>query len=289
MRVFVTGSNGFLGRNLRALFSEVEDTKFIWGTTSDSKESKKFRNNYEDVKDQLESIDIDCILHLAAIIPASFYEASFTNTFLPNAMMIDNLYQLAIKKKVKKFIYISTFGSMRNIRDYKISDYYTLSKIHGEHICSLMEKESIKTASLRLPSPYGPFSNPRNVINSFIRNAVEGRDINVYGSGMREQNFLYIKDLAKAIKLFINSSQDIEGIYEIVSKENTSMLYLANLVKQLSISKSEIIVGKNVDPQENYRPVYDYSRAYNAVGYEPSYTIEEGLKEYINWYRGNLC
>lgn len=285
MKILVTGASGFLGKNIQQHFKHKYE--LINVSTSSEKNYIKLPHNLDNIDKKLENIEIDYIIHLASVIPKSFAEASFSNVFFPNAQMMDNLYNFALKKNIKKFIYISSFGSMVDYKNYKIKDYYTLSKIHGEHVCAMMEDVGIETASLRISSPYGPNSNSRSVINIFIDSALKNLDINVYGSGKRQQNFIYVEDITNAINLFILSNNKISGVYNIVSPNNTSMLMLAETIKDICNSKSEIIVGKHVDPQEYYKPNYDYNRAFEEVGYKPNYNIYTGMKKYIEWYVKN--
>jgi nucleoside-diphosphate-sugar epimerase len=288
MNILITGSNGFIGRNIKLKFENHERNNYFFGTTSNSVGCIKFEKNYNNIEEKLQSEIIECVVHLAAVIPSSFENAGFEEVFLPNALMLDNLYKFSSKRKIKKFIYISSFGSMDDYRNYKIKDYYTLSKVHGEHVCTIMENHGIETASLRIASPYGAYSNPKSVINIFIRNALLDLDINVYGTGKREQNFIYVDDVLNAIELFINTNNKIDGVYSIVSEKNTSMVDLAQMVKEICNSKSKIVVGKLKDSQENFRPQYDYGRAYNEIGYKPNYNIYTGLKKYVEWYVNNI-
>lgn len=286
MNVLITGASGFIGKNIQESFKNKY--KLINISTSKDKNYVKISKNFDDIHEKLQNVEIDCIIHLASVIPKNFLETNFKDGFLPNAVMFDNLYNFVIEKKIKKFIYISSFGSMENYKNYKIKDYYTLSKIYGEHVCSMMEARNIETASLRIPSPYGPHSNLKSVINIFIENALKDLDIDVYGTGKREQNFIYIEDIIQAIELFINAENKIDGVYSIVSEKNTSMMDLAQIVKEICNSKSKIVVGKLKDSQEDFRPQYDYSRACSEIGYKPNYNIYTGLKKYVEWYVNNI-
>lgn len=287
MNILITGSNGFIGKNVKVKLENDKKNKYFFGTTSDSIDCIKFKKNYCDIEETLENETIECIVHLASSIPLSFENVEFNNIFLSNALMMDNLYKFSLKKNIKKFIYISSFGSMEDYNNYQIKDYYTLSKIHGEHVCAMLESKGIETASLRISSPYGPYSNPKNVLNIFIKDALMGLDINVYGTGKREQNFIYVDDVINAIELFINTNNKINGVYSIVSDSNTSMLNLAKIIKDICKSKSQINVGKHIDMQENFKPIYDYNRAYKQIGFKPKYNIYTGLKKYIEWYLNN--
>jgi len=288
MNILITGINGFIGKNIKEKLKDDKRSKYFFGTTSDIEDCVQFQKNYIGIEEKLQNETIECVVHLAAVIPNLFTNVEFDDVFLPNALMLDNLYKFSLKKNIKKFIYMSSFGSMEDYKNYKIKDYYTLSKIYGEHVCSMMEARNIQTASLRIPSPYGPYSNLKSVINIFIENALKNLDINVYGSGKREQNFIYVEDVIKAIELFVNTENKISGVYSIVSEKNTSMLDLAQMIKEICESKSKIIVGKYRDAQEGFRPEYDYDRVYRENGYKPDYNIYTGLKKYIEWYVNNI-
>lgn len=283
----ITGSNGFIGKNIKMKLENDKKNKYFFGTTSDNVSCIKFEKNYNDIGERLQNEIIECVVHLASAIPSSFENVEFNNVFLPNVLMMDNLYKFSLKRNIKKFIYISSFGSMKDYKNYKIEDYYTLSKIHGEHVCAMMENNGVETASLRISSPYGAYSNSKSVINIFIKNALIDLDINVYGTGKREQNFIYVDDVINSIEMFINTNNKINGVYSIVSDNNTSMLNLAKIIKDICKSKSKINVGEYIDIQENFRPIYDYNRAYKEIGFKPNYDIYTGLKRYIEWYVNN--
>ena len=285
MNILITGSNGFLGTYF-IKFNNLNEHNIIYATTSDCKGCVKFEKQYSDIEKILNDTKIDIIVHLAAQIPSSFQECTYENNFLPNVEMMNNLYNFAVKRNIFKFIYISGFGSMDNPEQYDIKDFYTLSKITGEHYCSLMEAASIQTASLRVSSPYGEFYKAKNVLNLFVEKAIKNEDITIYGTGKRSQNFTYAGDVVNAIKLCIN--KEINGVYEIVSEENTSMLELAKSIISLTNSSSKIITGKIPDPQEDYCPAYNYERAKALLSYEPKFSIEDGLKLYIDWKKENL-
>ncbi|WP_238858847.1 MULTISPECIES: NAD(P)-dependent oxidoreductase [unclassified Clostridium] len=284
MEILITGSNGFIGKNLYDYYKYDKTNNYIFGTTSQLNGFVKFNNYYNNMEEILVNAKIDCIIHLAAVIPSSFESADFNDVFLSNANIMNNMYEFSIKNGIKKFIYISGFGSMEDYRNYKIKDYYTLSKIHGEHVCAMMENKGIETASLRISAPYGKGSNKKSVINTFINNSLNGLDINIYGTGKREQNFIYVDDIIHAIELFVTTNNKINGVYSIIADKNTSMLNLAEIIKSICNSKSKIKIGKYDDIQESFKPSYDYDRAYREVGFKPKYNIYDGLKKYIELY-----
>lgn len=280
MKIAITGSNGFLGKYFRS-YTKLNQHDLIFLTTSNPLENQLLcKPLYEDIRSVLKDKSIDIIIHFAAVIPTSFEQADY-KLFLKNNEMMKNLYNFSIKSHLKKFIYLSGFGSMNNPKLLDIKDYYTMSKIVGEHFCSMMEANKIQTASLRISAPYGEYANARTVLNIFIDKANKNEVIEIFGTGKREQNFTYAGDIIKAIELSLKNN--VSGVYNIVSKNNTSMLELAKTIINITRSSSKVIIGKNIDPQENYVPNYEYQKAKQELNYEPMFTIEEGLARYIKW------
>ena len=197
--------------------------------------------------------------------------------------MMNNLYKFSVKNNVKKFIYISSFGSMDYPENLDIKDFYTMSKVTGEHFCSIMNFKKIHAVSLRVSAPYGEYSKNKNVLNIFLDKALKREDIMVYGKGTREQNFTYAGDIVHAIELILKKKK-ISGTYNITSNRNISMLNLAKLVKVITKSKSKIIFNNKKDPQENYRPKYNLKKAFKTFGYKSKFSLKDGLQKYIKWY-----
>lgn len=280
MKIAVTGSNGFLGKYFKQ-FTNIDESDIVFLTTSSPSDGQLVCEPlYENIDDVLDDKGIDTIIHFAAVIPTLFADADY-ELFSKNMKMMNNLYNFSIKKDIKKFIYISSFGSMNNPSSYDIKDFYTLSKIAGEHFCAMMEAHGIQTASMRISAPYGEYAKARTVINIFIDKAIKDEPIEIFGTGKREQNFTYAGDILQAIELSL--SKNVSGVYSIVSKQNSNMLELARSILNVTGSSSELIIGKQLDNQEDYAPNYDYARAKNELMYEPKYTLYSGLKRYIKW------
>ena len=280
--ILITGSNGFIGQYLHKYF-KYKNANLIFATTSNStgKDFCKVNSLYSNISTVLENISIDVIIHAASIIPKSFSDSNF-KLFQDNTIMMNNLSEFAINRQVEKFIYLSSFGSMTNVLKYDIKDYYTLSKISGEHICAIMENYNIKTASLRLTSPFGEFCTAKNVLNTFVDLALKEQDINVYGSGQRKQNFVYAENINRCIQKCIEC--ETQGIYDLVSETSISMINLANLIKKITNSKSKIVLGLHDDPLENVKLCnFSLNRLKSELNYNEDIPFEIALSEYIVW------
>ncbi|GAK60664.1 putative UDP-glucose 4-epimerase [Candidatus Vecturithrix granuli] len=284
MKILLTGSTGFLGTFIRNRTS-LQKTNFIFGSTSDCHSNHdlvRFQSLYQEAEKLIKD-DLFAIIHCAAIIPSSFSAATYEEVFLPNIQMMENLCQLAFQKHIRKFIYISSFGSMQTPEQLDIRDYYTLVKITGELYCRMQEAHGIQTASLRISSPFGEWQHQRTVVRIFVEQALKNEPLEVYGTGSREQNFTYAGDVLAAIEAVVKAPK-ISGVYNIVGPESISMLKLAQTIVNISGSSAPIVCGRQPDPQELYRPEYNYTRAKRELDYSPC-SLEKGLTQYIAWIK----
>lgn len=285
--ILITGANGFIGKYIKK-FNDFQNYNVIYGTTSNITSDDKyliFDKLYSNINIVLKDTKIDIVIHCASIIPNSF-DSSDKNLFFDNTMMMTNLYDFALKQKLKKFIYLSSFGSMENTENYDIKDYYTLSKVTGEHICSMMQNKEIETASLRISSPFGEFYSKNNVLSMFIDLALQNKTLNIYGSGNREQNFIYVGNILEYMNCCLKYRTS--GVYNVVHKNNISMKQLAQTVVRLCNSESKIEIGNKEDPLENVNlPKYSLVKS-GEINYKEKYTFENALMKYIEYRKGIL-
>jgi nucleoside-diphosphate-sugar epimerase len=287
MTILVTGSNGFIGQYIYKT-KILNKYNIIYGTTSDVtyKNFQKFSKCYSNIELVLAGEQIDTIIHLASKIPTSF-ESADSDLLLENIKMMSNLTNFALNHHITKMIYISTYGSMNKPSQYDIKDYYTLSKVMGEFFCRMLETNGIQTASLRISSPFGEYSHIKNVIQIFTDAAIANLPLTVYGTGKREQNFIYVGNIVRCIKACIKTN--ISGVYDLVGDKNLSMLELAKLIVKVTNSKSVIKVGNNIDPLENTPlPIYSLARTKKRLNYQTKTSLEDGLEKYVQWRKKSI-
>ncbi len=139
---------------------------------------------------------------------------------------------------------------------------------------------------VRIFNTYGPRMHPNDgrVVSNFIVQALQGKDITIYGDGQQTRSFCYVDDLIDAMVKMMNSEQGFTGPVNIGNPSEFTMLQLAETVLKLSGSKSKIIHQSlpSDDPKQR-QPDIDLAKA--KLGWQPKVNLEDGLKETIAYFR----
>lgn len=139
---------------------------------------------------------------------------------------------------------------------------------------------------VRIFNTYGPRMHPNDgrVVSNFIVQALQGKDITIYGDGQQTRSFCYVDDLIDAMVKMMNSAQGFTGPVNIGNPGEFTMLQLAETVLKLSSSKSKIIYQPlpSDDPKQR-QPNIELAR--EKLGWEPKVNLEDGLKETIAYFK----
>ncbi len=166
---------------------------------------------------------------------------------------------------------------------------YGASKLAGEGYCSAYKKSfGIDTIALRFGNVYGPGSiHKSSVVAKFIRQAVEGEALEIYGDGSQTRDFIYIDDLIDVI-LLAAAAPDVGGeIFQVASNRETTVAEMADRllrileekgVERVRVINTEVRVG---DVKRNYS---DTSKARRMLGWRPRVDLEEGLARTIDYF-----
>lgn len=135
---------------------------------------------------------------------------------------------------------------------------------------------------VRSTTMYGPKSRTDQVVPIFIRQALAGKDITIEGDGSQTRDFNYVENSIRGIeKAFLKG----EGIYNIGSGEETSIGELAQEIIRITGSASKIVSKPWRPGEKGLRLSVSIDRAKKELGYNPTYTLEEGLTETVEWFR----
>jgi UDP-glucuronate decarboxylase len=139
---------------------------------------------------------------------------------------------------------------------------------------------------VRIFNTYGPRMHPNDgrVVSNFIVQALQGKDITIYGDGQQTRSFCYVDDLIDAMVRMMNSEEGFTGPVNIGNPGEFTMLQLAETILRLSGSKSKIIYQPlpSDDPKQR-QPDIALARA--KLGWEPKVNLEDGLKETIAYFK----
>ena len=138
----------------------------------------------------------------------------------------------------------------------------------------------------RIFNTYGPKMNPFDgrVVSNFIVQALTGEDITIYGKGEQTRSFCYVDDLIEGITKLMNSSSDINGPINLGNNSEFTMIELAEKVLNLTNSKSKLIFKPlPLDDPRQRQP--DLTKAKTELDWVPSVSLDDGLKETINYFK----
>ncbi|MEN3035147.1 MAG: SDR family oxidoreductase [Candidatus Methanosuratincola sp.] len=305
-KVVVTGGAGFIGSNLAEALSINNEVvivdDFSTGKLENIKDlvatgAAKLVNGSVTDLDGLRGVfeGTDFVFHLAAIpsVPGSIVDPIGANEVGIKGTL--NVLVAARDCGVRKVVFASSssvYGDTNELPKREGAECrpispYALTKLVGEHYCRIFtELYGLETVSLRYFNVYGPKQDPNSeyaaVVPRFIVCALKGRPFLIHGDGSQTRDFIFVKDAVMAN--IIAAESPANGIYNIAGGKRTSILELAKIISEAAGSelKAEFTEPRKGDIKDSYA---DISKARKDLGFEPSYPLEKGIAETLNWYK----
>ncbi|TES97806.1 dTDP-glucose 4,6-dehydratase [Patescibacteria group bacterium] len=310
MKILVTGGAGFIGSNfIRYMLKQHPDYKIInldkltyAGNLENLKEVED-NPNYSFVKGDIcndkavEGIcekGIDAIINFAA---ETHVDRSITD---PQAFIKTDIFgaqtllEAVNKYKIKKYIQVSTdevYGSI-NDGSFKETDFldpsspYSASKA-GADLLVLAYKRTFDTPVIitRCSNNYGPSQYPEKLIPLFTTNAMEDKELPIYGKGENVRDWIYVEDHCSAIDSILHKGE-IGEIYNVgADQEKTNLEVTEAILKAVDKPKSLIKFVKD-RPGHDLRYAIDSSKL-QKLGWKPKYDFEKGMELTVEWYQKN--
>jgi dTDP-glucose 4,6-dehydratase len=178
---------------------------------------------------------------------------------------------------------------------YSPNSPYSASKASSDHfVRAYGETYNLPYVISNCSNNYGPNQFPEKLIPLFINNIIEEKPLPVYGKGYNTRDWLYVKDHAAAIDLLFHHGRDKET-YNIGGFNEWKNIDLIKLLCELMDQKvqrtpgsSEALISFVKDRAgHDFRYAIDATKINRDLGWKPSVTFEEGLKQTINWYLDN--
>lgn len=321
MRVLITGGAGFVGSHLADAYLKRGDEVLVIDDLSTGtidniqhlKSNAKFHYTIDSVHNQPVTAELidqsDIVVHLAAAVGVKLIVESPVRTIETNVRGTEVVLALANKKQ-KRVLIASTsevYGLSTDVPFREDGNLvmgatvkgrwsYACSKAIDEFLAlAYWREKKLPTTIVRLFNTVGPRQTGRYgmVIPTFVKQALAGRPITVYGDGKQTRCFGYVGDVVEALIKLMDHKDAIGQVFNIGSTEEISILQLAERVKKLTGSNSEIVfVPYDEAYEEGFedmpRRVPDTSKINKLVGFNPEITLDGILESVISFHRGRL-
>ncbi len=151
---------------------------------------------------------------------------------------------------------------------------------------SYHQKNNVRIKLIRIFNTYGPRMHPNDgrVVSNFIVQALQGRDITIYGDGLQTRSFQYVDDLLEGMTKLMATGDDFTGPVNVGNPGEFTMIELAEMVIKLTGSQSKIVFEPlpSDDPMQR-KP--DITLAKKVLDWEPKIKLEEGLGRTIDFFK----
>jgi UDP-glucose 4-epimerase len=319
LRVLITGGAGFIGSHLSDAYVARGDEVFCIDDLSTGsidniahlKKHPRYHYTIDSVHNQpvvAELIDqCDVVFHLAAAVGVKLIVESPVRTIETNVRGTEVVLSQANKKK-KKVLVASTsevYGLSTEVPFREDGNLvmgattkgrwsYACSKAIDEFLAlAYWREKKLPTVVVRLFNTVGPRQTGQYgmVIPTFVKQALSGRPITVYGTGEQTRCFGYVKDVVGALVSLMDRDESVGEVFNIGSNEEVSIGGLAEKVRELTGSRSEIVrVPYDEAYEEGFedmpRRVPDISKVSALTGFRPTVKLEEILHSVIEYYSG---
>ena len=306
MKVLLTGAAGFLGSHLAEML--IENGNSVIGlddlstgsisNLSNLKDSPAFSFIKGDVRNPIR-LEVDAILNFACPASPKQYQLDPVRTIETNFLGMINLLHLA-RDTGAKIIQASTseiYGDPTespqretywgNVNPIGIRSCYDEGKRAAETLCfDYKRQHKVDARVIRIFNTYGPRMavGDGRVVSNFIVQALQGKDITIYGDGTQTRSFCYVDELVEGIRRVFELPDSLDSPVNLGNPGEFSMIELANKVIAIfgSKSKIEFEVLPEDDPKQR-KP--DIQKARELLGWQPSIELDKGIEKTTSYFR----
>ena len=332
MNILITGGAGFIGSAvIRHIIKNTDHQvlnidKLTYAGNLESLADVSHRPNYsfsqidicdaESLKKAFNSFKPNLVMHLAAEShvdrsidgPAEFITTNIVGTY--SLLEAARHYWQSLddcKKATFKFHHISTdevYGDLEGTTDlftestpYAPSSPYSASKASSDHLVRAWQRTyGLPTIITNCSNNYGPYHFPEKLIPLVILNALDGKDLPIYGKGNQIRDWLYVEDHARALYKVVTEGK-IGETYNIGGHNEKQNIEVVKTICQIL---DELQPQANRQPYENLitfvkdRPGHDMryaidaSKIDNELNWTPEESFESGIRKTVQWYLDNL-
>ena len=262
--------------------------------------------DFDHLRNTAEKWKVDGIIHAAAMTPEATARARPHQTICVNVAGTANVLEVARVRKVRRVVYVgsaSEYGRRSDLQpigedEINVQGLYAETKHIGFRLSErYREFFGLSVLSVRVSSVYCPntrFSELKRLVGNTLvaylcRAAAFSETVTVRSGRDYPRDWTYARDAAKGICLAYNASSPRHNVYNIASGSHHAIAELIDTIREIEPNANvQLAVGAGLDDaahERNLRGPLDISRARQDLGYAPSYTLAEGLREFIEWWR----
>lgn len=306
-RILVTGGAGFLGSHLcDRLVAQGHDVICLDNFFTSQKVNVAHllsKPNFELIRHDVTHpvwLEVDEIYNAACPAAPGHYQYNPVKTMKTSVMGAINMLGLAkrCRAKILQFSTSEVYGDPTvhpqpetyrgNVNPIGIRACYDEGKRAAETLFfDYQRMNNVRIKVVRIFNTYGPRMHPFDgrVVSNFIRQALRGEDITLFGEGQQSRAFCYVDDLIDVIQRMMNGPDDFVGPVNIGNPDEFTIKQLAELVVELTGTRSRIVYKPMpADDPSQRRP--DITLAKSRLGWEPKVKLREGLQKTIDYFKG---
>jgi dTDP-glucose 4,6-dehydratase len=328
MKILITGGAGFIGSAVCRYVIENTDDEIINldaltyaanpAALEDIAGDKRYAFEHANICDAAALDRIfarhqpDAVMHLAAEShvdrsidgPGIFIETNIAGTY--NMLQAARKYWAELpdtRKQAFRFHHVSTdevygtlgeTGAFTEETPYEPNSPYSASKASADHLVRAWhETFGLPVVISNCSNNYGPFQFPEKLIPVLIMNALEGRELPIYGKGENTRDWLHVEDHARALYLILTKGRPGEK-YNVGGNAEMKNIDLAKAVCKImdeffpeNAPHEKLMTFVKDRPGHDFRYAINFGKLRNELGWTPRETLESGLRNTVKWYLDN--